>query len=77
MMPHKPNMEIVEAKCKDDMSFSTMYLGIRYRFNNKEWTKCPMIVYTRNKSRLVLNQDTKPEEITNITKGKPARKESK
>ena len=62
MMQHKPSMEIVEARCKDEMNFSTVYLGVHYSFNHKEWTKCPMVVYGRNKGRLVLNQDTKPEE---------------
>lgn len=76
----KPNMEIVGARCKDEMNFSTVYLGVHYSFNHKEWTKCPMVVYGRNKGRLVLNQDTKPEEgitLSKATKGKPTRKESK
>ena len=71
--------QIVEARCKDEMNFSTVYLGVHYSFNHKEWTKCPMVVYGRNKGRLVLNQDTKPEGITlsKATKVKPARKENK
>ena len=77
MMQHKPNMEIVEARCKDEMNFSTVYLGVHYSFSHKEWTKCPMVVYGRNKGRLVLNQDTKPEGLAKATKGKPARKENK
>jgi len=79
MDKYKPNMEIVEARCKDEMNFSTVYLGVHYSFNHKEWTKCPMVVYGRNKSRLVLNQDTKPEglKLSRAKKGKPARKENK
>ena len=57
--------KIVKARCVDEFSFSTHWGGNRYSFDNKEFTDCPMMVYNRNKKRLVLDksleEDSKPQ----------------
>jgi hypothetical protein len=40
--------ETVKARCIQDVGMSAFYGGKRYSFNHKEWTECPMIIYTRN-----------------------------
>jgi hypothetical protein len=48
--------KIVKAKSIDDFSFSTHWGGNRYSFTNKGFTDCPLMVYNRNKKRLVLEE---------------------
>ncbi len=49
--------EKVFAKCREDVGLSATHLGIRYSFNNKEWTECPHIVYSRNRNTLILKEE--------------------
>jgi len=44
----KQEIEMVKARCIQDVGMSVHYRGITYSFNNKKWTECPVIVYTRN-----------------------------
>jgi len=61
----------VFAKCKDDRGFSVKTGKMMYRFNNKEWTECPLKVYLRHKDILILKEDEKPkDELTKASNKK-------